>query len=84
MVISAIRVLKVTQIATCSAPAATVIDSENDDAFFGPIASWFVLIDDRFQNETDSKHRNSLFAQCIIINKYIDGTTLTFRCITSI
>ena len=63
---AAIRVLKVTQIATCSALAATVIDSENDDAFFGPIASWFVLIDDRFQNETDSKHRNSLFTQCII------------------
>ena len=66
MIISAIRVLKVTRIATCSAPASTVIDSENDDAFFGPIASWFVLIDDRFQNETDSKHRNSLFTQIIV------------------
>ena len=32
-------------------------DSENDDdAFVEPIASWFVLIDDRLQNQTDSKH----------------------------
>ena len=32
-------------------------DSENDDdAFVGSIASWFVLIDDRLQNQTDSKH----------------------------
>ena len=35
----------------------TESDSENnDDAFVGPIASWFVLIDDRLQNQTDSKH----------------------------
>ena len=27
----------------------------NDDAFVGPIASWFVLIDDWLQNQTDSK-----------------------------
>ena len=32
-------------------------DSENDDdAFVELIASWFVLIDDRLQNQTDSKH----------------------------
>ena len=32
-------------------------DIENDDdAFVGPIASWFVLIDDWLQNQTDSKH----------------------------
>ncbi len=31
-------------------------DSENDDdAFVRPIASWFILIDDRLQNQTDSK-----------------------------
>ena len=52
---SAIRVivsLKVTLV-TCG----SMSDSENDDdAFFGPIASWFVLIDDRLQIQTDSKH----------------------------
>ena len=48
--------LKVT-LATCGSLASTVSDSENDDdAFFGPIASWFVPIDDRLQNQTDSKH----------------------------
>ena len=48
--------LKVT-LATCGSLASTVSDSENnDDAFLGPIASWFVLIDDRLQNKTDSKH----------------------------
>ena len=56
---SAIRVivnLKVT-LATCGSLASTVSDSENnDDAFFGPIAIWFVLIDDRLQNKTDSNH----------------------------
>ncbi len=56
---SAIRVivnLKVT-LATCGSQASTVTDSENNhDAFFGPIASWCVLIDDRLQNKTDSKH----------------------------
>ncbi len=37
--------------------AWTVSDSENDDdAFVGPIASWLVLIDNRLQNQTDSKH----------------------------
>ena len=55
---SAIRVivnLKVT-LATCGSLASTVSASENDDdAFFGPIASWFVPIDDRLQNQTDSK-----------------------------
>ena len=65
MIIS-IRVLKVTQIATFSTSVSRLIDSENDDAFFLPIASWFVLIDDRFQNETDYKHRNSLFTQGIV------------------
>ena len=52
---SAIRVivnLKV-NLATCGSLASTVSDSENnDDAFLGPI----VLIDDRLQNKTDSKH----------------------------
>ena len=58
---SAIRVmvmpnLKVT-IATSGSLASTVSESDNDDdTFFGPIASWFVLIDDRLQNQTDSKH----------------------------
>ena len=57
---SAIRVivsLKVT-LAMCGSLASTVSDRENDDdAFVGPIAScWFVLIDDRLQNQTDSKH----------------------------
>ena len=56
---SAIRVivnLKVT-LATCGLLASTVSDSKNnDDTFFGPIASWFVLIDDGLQNKTDSKH----------------------------
>ena len=48
--------LKVT-LATCGSLASTVSDSENDDeAFFGSIASWFVLIDDGLQNKTDSKH----------------------------
>ena len=38
-----------------------VSDRENDDdAFVGPIASWFVLIDDRLQNQTDSKHKYGL------------------------
>ena len=37
--------------------ASTVSDSENDDdACVGPIASWFVLMDDRLQNQTDSNH----------------------------
>ena len=36
-------------------------DSENNDvAFVGPIASWFVLIDDLLQNQTDSKHKYCL------------------------
>ena len=57
---SAIRVivnLKVT-LATCGSLASTVSDSENDDdaSFFGHIASWFVPIDYRLQNHTDSKH----------------------------
>ncbi len=56
---SAIRVivnLKMT-LATCGSLALTVSDSKgNDDALFRPIASWFVLIDDRLQNKTDSKH----------------------------
>ncbi len=58
---SAIRViarpnLKVT-LATPGSLASTVSDSENDDEmFFGPIASWFASIDDRLQNKTDSKH----------------------------
>ena len=51
IIISAIRVivnLKVTQIATCGSLASTVSDNaSDDDVFFGPIASWFVLIDDR-------------------------------------
>ena len=50
--------LKVT-LAICGSLASTVSDSENDDdAFVGPIASWFVLIDYRFQ--TDSKHQYGL------------------------
>ena len=56
---SAIRVivsLKVT-LAMCFSRASTVSDRENDDdAFVGPIASWFVLIDDHLQNQTYSKH----------------------------
>ena len=48
--------LKVT-LAMCGLLASTVSDRENyDDAFVGPIASWFVLINDRLQNQTDSKH----------------------------
>ena len=44
-------------LATCGSLASTTGDSEsNDDAFFGPIASWFILIDDRLQNKIDSKH----------------------------
>ena len=54
---SAIRVivsLKVT-LAMCGSLASTVSDSENDDnAFVGPIASWFELIPNT--NQTDSKH----------------------------
>ena len=39
--------LKVT-LAMCGSLASTASDSENDDdAFVGAIASWFVLIDDR-------------------------------------
>ena len=56
---SAIRVIVSLQVtlAMCGALASTVSDSKNDDdAFVGPIASWFVLIDDRWQNQTDSKH----------------------------
>ncbi len=56
---SAIRVivnLKVT-LAMCGSLASTVSDRENDDdAFVGPIASWFILIDDQLQNQTNSKH----------------------------
>ena len=52
MIISAIREIvhpKVTQIAKCGSLASTVIDSAKTmTRFFGrPIASWFVLIDDR-------------------------------------
>ena len=40
----------------CGSLASTVSDSENDDdAFVRPIASWFILIDDRLQNQTDPK-----------------------------
>ena len=36
-------------LATCGSLASTVSDSENnDDAFFGPIANWFVLINKSF------------------------------------
>ena len=39
----------------CGSRASTVSDSENDDdVFVRSIASWF--IDDRLQNQTDSKH----------------------------
>ena len=52
---SAIRVivrLKV-NLAMCGSLASTGSDSENnDDAFVEP---WFVLIDDRLQNQIDSK-----------------------------
>ena len=50
--------LKVTLLLVmCGSLASTVSDSENDDdAFVRPIASWFILIDDRLQNQTDSKH----------------------------
>ena len=67
-----------TQIAPCSAPASTVIGSENDDAFFGPIASWFVLI-----NEIGSKMKPIPNTEIVYLQeyKYIDVTTLTFRCI---
>ena len=41
----------------CGSLASTVSDSENDDdTFVRPIASWFILIDDLLQNQTDSKH----------------------------
>ena len=56
---SAIRVIVILKatLAMCGLLASTVCDSENDDdAFVGPIASWFILIDDRLQNQTDSKH----------------------------
>ena len=45
-------------------------DSENNDvAFVGPIVSWFVLIDDRLQSQTDSKqeyclHKASSIYKC--------------------
>ena len=47
--------LKVTLLLVmCGSLASTVSDSENDDdAFVRPIASWFILIDDRLQNQTD-------------------------------
>ena len=50
--------LKVTLLLVmCSSLVSTVSDSENDDdAFVRPIASWFILIYDRLQNETDSMH----------------------------
>ena len=50
--------LKVTLLLVmCGSLASTVSDSKNDDdAFVRPIASWFILIDDRLQNQTDSKH----------------------------
>ena len=55
---SAIRVIvsqKVT-LAMCDF-LASVSDSKNDDdTFVGPIASWFILIDYRLQNQTESKH----------------------------
>ncbi len=56
---SAIRVivsLNVTLLLVmCGSLASTVSDSENDDdVFVRSIASWF--IDDRLQNQTDSKH----------------------------
>ena len=55
---SAIRVivsLEVT-LAVCGSLASTVSDSENDDdAFVRPITIWFVLIEDRSQNQTDPK-----------------------------
>ena len=55
-VIRVIVSLKVT-LAMCSSLASTVNDSENDDdAFVRPIASRFVLIDDRLQKQTGSKH----------------------------
>ena len=71
MIKSAIRVivnLKVT-LATCGSLASTVSDSENDDdAFFGPIASWFVPIDDRLQNQSLIPKTNMVYTrhrQCI-------------------
>ena len=61
MIISAIREIvnpKVTQIAKCGSLASTVIESARPTRFFGrPIASWFVLIDDRLPDQTDYKHR---------------------------
>ena len=53
--------LKVTLVITsklmCGSLASTASDSENDDdAFVRPIVSWFIIIDDRLQNQTDSKH----------------------------
>ena len=49
--------LQVLLLVMCGSLASTVSDSENDDdAFVRPIASWFILIDDRLQNQTDSKH----------------------------
>ena len=54
----------------CGSLASTVSGSENDDdAFVRPIASWFILIDDRLQNQTDSKqyyclHKTSPIYTC--------------------
>ena len=36
-----------------------------DHATLNLIASWFVLIDDRLQNQTDSQHKYGLFTQSI-------------------
>ena len=55
---SAIRVIdsQKATLARCGS-LASVSDSENDDdTFVGPIASWFILIDDWLQNQTESKH----------------------------
>ena len=48
--------LKVTLLLVmCGYLASTVSDSENDgDAFVRPIASWFILIDDRLQNQNQA------------------------------
>ena len=71
MIISVIREIvnpKVTQIAKCGSLASTVIDSARRlRVFLGrPIASWFVLIDDRLPDQTDYKHRYRLLTQGIV------------------
>ena len=67
-----------------SSLASTVNDSgSDDDVFLGPIASWFVLIDDRLQIKPIPNTDMVYLHEVSSINKYIDClyvTNLTFRC----